>query len=816
MDRNEKCASIDSPDGTVFIVSSNLGLRRLKSPVCLLLPLIVWHSEIFPVISIQGLRPNLCSLFSKLYLEISVGAQVHKTTSAREMAPHAWNEKFSFDSTGSEDLSLTLYRRRLFSPPAMISRVTVLTDLEPRNQDLVKILPSSNKRRLMTVTFRLQEPERDLRDSRCPVFAFIIGIDEYLSNSIPDLRGCVNDAQTIKTFLTNRFHIPEPQIAFLANADATRDTILEKFQSHLIDNSAIEQDDTIIIYYAGHGSRAKAPDSWPSTDGKIETLVPRDERTTTLDGQFVHGIPDRTINTLLSRLATAKGNNITVIFDCCHSGGITRDSGSSILPVPRFVETLVPIPEHLDWILLGARSGNVDLPPNIKHKFMHSHVLLAACRQQQRARECISASGEPCGFFTDSLIKQLRGIGPNRITYAELLDLLPTLPDQNPQCEGANKDRFIFDLEGPAHDPMAHALIVREDGTLEVDTGSIRGVVVGTQFVPERDARRGLEPQLVLVAVSVNLRSSILIPTVPVKNLVFPEGTRLVVSDWKNDAVMMKVYVHAGEIPQFAISDVSVQRRGPKFLVVESLDNADLAVRRISEAEFSITRLDPKLSRYVMQDVKLDVPVENLPYVLDTVAQFNYFLGRHNGNDSLGNDVKIEMYSLGGEYGARVPNLDLGNLLVDNEGRFRLEPEGKYGFAICNYSQYDLFPYLFYFDPATYSIDAWYKPESSTMEPPLKAKSGPEPTRITVGYGAGGGYAFQFVIPEGVTSDTGFLKLFISTKYLDMSRVEQPVAADTVIGGRDSQAERLVMDAEIWGAADAVVTMFIEEPSSAQ
>lgn len=336
---------------------------------------------------------------------------------------------------------------------------------------------------------------------------------------------------------------------------------------------------------------------------------------------------------------------------------------------------------------------------------MQSHVLLAACREQQRARECISVSGEPCGFFTDSLIKQLRGIGPNRITYAELLDLLPTLPNQNPQCEGANKDRFIFDLEGPAYDPMAHALTMREDGTLEVDTGSMRGVVVGTQFVPERDARRGLEPPLVLVAVSVNLNSSTLIPTVPVKNLVLPMGTRLVVSDWKNDAVMMKVYVHPGEIPQFAISDVSLQRRGPKFLVVECPNNADLAVRRISEAEFSITRLDPKLSRYVVPDVKIDVPVENLPCVLDAVAQFNYFLGRHNGNDSLGNEVKIEMYSLGGEYWARVPNLELGNLLVDNEGRFRLEPEGKYGFAICNYSQYDLFPYLFYFDPATYSVD---------------------------------------------------------------------------------------------------------------
>lgn len=163
------------------------------------------------------------------------------------------------------------------------------------------------------------------RDPRCPIFALIIGIDkvglylfllltlteaQYASNAIPNLKGCVNDAQTIRTFLINRFRIPEAQIAFLANEDATREAILETFQSHLIENPSIEMDDAIIIYYAGHGSRATAPNSWPSTDGKIETLVPQDERAKTSEGEVIHGIPDRTINVLLGRLATAKGNNI--------------------------------------------------------------------------------------------------------------------------------------------------------------------------------------------------------------------------------------------------------------------------------------------------------------------------------------------------------------------------------------------------------------------------------------------------------------------------------------------------------------------------
>ncbi|KAJ6545525.1 caspase domain-containing protein [Mycena capillaripes] len=305
------------------------------------------------VVGVQGLPRNVWTLLSKVHLEMRLGTQVHKTTSARGMAPHSWDEKFAFDLTDSTDLFLDLYRTRPFGQPVLMSSVTIPTDLEPRNQDLTKTFASSNKRRPMTVTYQLRETAQNLRDPRCPVFAFIIGIDEYLSNAIPNLRGCVNDARTIKIYLTNWFHIPEAQIVFLANEEATRASILGKFQTHLLDNSSIEKDDAIIIYYAGHGSRAPAPDSWPSTDGKIETLVPHDERSETPEGEVIHGIPDHTINQLLSTLASTKGNNTTVILDCCHSASGTRGSSSlGILPVPRFVETFLPIPEKLDRNLL--------------------------------------------------------------------------------------------------------------------------------------------------------------------------------------------------------------------------------------------------------------------------------------------------------------------------------------------------------------------------------------------------------------------------------------------------------------------------------
>ncbi|KAF7348387.1 hypothetical protein MSAN_01792700 [Mycena sanguinolenta] len=423
----------------------------------------------------------------------------------------------------------------------------------------------------MSIKYQLREAQPNNEKNlspRCPVFTLVIGIDEYKSNSIPNLKGCVNDAHTVKNFLTNRFNIPKSQVAFLTNQDATRENILGKFQTHLANNPCIQKDDTIIVYYAGHGSRAPAPASWPATDGKIETLVPHDERQKDTKGEPIHGIPDRTINILLSRLASAKGNNITVIFDCCHSGGLSRgDSSCDGIIGWRFVETFEPIPGNLDEDLFRGRAAGTDLPPNITHGFTETHVLLAACRQLQRARECISVEGTPCGFFTNALIKQLRTMGPKKaVTYAELVDRLPTLPDQHPQCEGANKDRFLFELRGPVRDRRAFEAAVDADGTVKVEAGSLHGIVVGTQFVPAQQAFEDKQQRLTFAAVSVCLDSSILRPIAPVDDWVpLLHGTELVVSNWNNESALMKVILQSDDGCSLAPSDPDCRANPAQF-----------------------------------------------------------------------------------------------------------------------------------------------------------------------------------------------------------------------------------------------------------
>ncbi|KAJ7090443.1 hypothetical protein C8R44DRAFT_574205, partial [Mycena epipterygia] len=116
--------------------------------------------------------------------------------------------------------------------------------------------------------------------------------------------------------------VPPDHIICLVDEAATRAAILSAFKSHFLNNEVIPDNGeaAMILFFAGHGSRALAPGNLLPSDGMVETFCPQDEGTLDDHDEYVHSIPDYILGWLLSELARKKGNNITTIFDSCHSG----------------------------------------------------------------------------------------------------------------------------------------------------------------------------------------------------------------------------------------------------------------------------------------------------------------------------------------------------------------------------------------------------------------------------------------------------------------------------------------------------------------
>ncbi|KAJ6622143.1 caspase domain-containing protein [Mycena sp. CBHHK59/15] len=639
------------------------------------------------------------------------------------------------------------------------------------------------------------------KEEECRVFALIIGIDQYSSEELPNLRGCVNDATSFKDFLTEVFRVPESHIEFMTDEVATREAILSKFRTHLIENPAISDynpsthesgGDTLIFFYAGHGSRAAAPNNVFSPTASWKQSVPMMKERQTL--------------------MASKGNNVTAIFDSCNSGGMGRGNET-----PRYVGTHVPIPKDLDADLMGNREARPVKPKGFRFPFMESHILLAACRQDQIAFET-SVKDVPRGRFTESLVRTLRGISLETSTYVQLIDLVGTWVDQNPQLEGKHTKRLLFNGIYPPISKMALPVKATDTpGSFEIQMGSIDGVVRGTEFTLNDANNKTLG---FLVALSVELDRSILVAKDTQQALMeLPDGSKATVLDWKNPKMTMMISlspdmdstVTSALFPErdLATSKLRTLPRPRKFVLVDSQETTVIALKNPEEGKFVIERLTGIIKDHAYAEAEFNLEptrYHRLPKIMDGIAHFNYFLDKHHGSDPLPT-VTLEMHVLTGVY----PNRGIGpDIFRDKVAEFKASEKAKYGFTLCNRSQHDLFAYLFYFDPAEYVIDVWYCPLGwAKMSPPLAASAdGIVATRLPIGYGTGG-YAFEFFLPEGKSMDTGFLKVFVSTEYLDMEWITQksPFSPDYEPHGRLGGGRETVEKGQVWDAFHSVVTM---------
>ncbi|MFM1894975.1 MAG: hypothetical protein RLZZ385_49 [Pseudomonadota bacterium] len=143
--------------------------------------------------------------------------------------------------------------------------------------------------------------------------ALLIGINDY-PNAADRLEGCVNDVFLMSSVLQECGFRAE-EIRVCLNDRATAAGILQRLEWLLEDP---QPGDTRFFYYSGHGATIPEYGEDYEPDRLMETLVPFD-----FDWTPEHAITDDQIYSLYAQLPY--DTLFTMVFDCCHSGGIHRD-----------------------------------------------------------------------------------------------------------------------------------------------------------------------------------------------------------------------------------------------------------------------------------------------------------------------------------------------------------------------------------------------------------------------------------------------------------------------------------------------------------
>ncbi|WP_416906934.1 MAG: caspase family protein [Polymorphobacter sp.] len=308
-----------------------------------------------------------------------------------------------------------------------------------------------------------------------------VGIDSYRHSratnpyaQFDNLRGAVADAQAVKQALAAAYHLtvdaPVPgqcetanQISITLTDDcATRARILEALVGQIAASAA---NDTVIFFFAGHGSRIVDDQVFDQASGYNSSIMPVDARDP--EATAPADILDRELRTIID-IANARGVHVVTIFDSCNSGSGARRGGPE-LGQERGVSGITA-QAHVDYRPPLAPTG-----PGGGYR-----VHFGASRDDELAREVVAGAAVH-GVFTTAFIQTL--IAQPAATFGDLATAVRLKvsaaghTSQTPQAEGALQARFggsainvaLFDAQPSA-------------GGITLAAGRLLGMTKGSKF----------------------------------------------------------------------------------------------------------------------------------------------------------------------------------------------------------------------------------------------------------------------------------------------------------------------------------------------
>jgi uncharacterized caspase-like protein len=315
-----------------------------------------------------------------------------------------------------------------------------------------------------------------------PYRALLVGINQYEAPStlVPNLYGCVADAEAFFTFLLQDVGMSEGNILFLkspsteATHRATRANIIAGLRDFL---GKAPSGSEVFFYYSGHGSYTGLVPEIQFGKMQGETLVPADAR--------VNGVPDiidREMRVLRAELAQ-KEIRLTAIIDSCFSGDVMRGEPAPVRNMaPRMVSQAHGGPRTLDS-LLGGTVTQAQLKALYAEDDRTLYTLLSGCLATQQSYE-VAIGSETRGVMTTALLTALQTAG-GPLTYTELNDLVmafispAALSKQQPTITG-DVDQGVFGTPVPARTNDLFAAQAVTPTTIELRAGLIAGIEVGS------------------------------------------------------------------------------------------------------------------------------------------------------------------------------------------------------------------------------------------------------------------------------------------------------------------------------------------------
>lgn len=190
-------------------------------------------------------------------------------------------------------------------------RETYLWQFEPHvfldygsNEFEVVVITSEGVRSSRSITIHREAPAGR-------IWLAVIGISNYRDPSIADLDFARNDAVAVGAYYRD-LGIPSEQIIELFDERATLADIKRRLGTELV-REATNPEDTVLIYFAGHGEM-EADRSSADSDGFSKYLLPHDANRADLFGS---ALSMEELSRILERL---RAERVVLIIDSCFSG----------------------------------------------------------------------------------------------------------------------------------------------------------------------------------------------------------------------------------------------------------------------------------------------------------------------------------------------------------------------------------------------------------------------------------------------------------------------------------------------------------------